>query len=220
MNKKQKIIVLLLFIGITGGIYLIFGKSLSIPSFSHGSQEKDVFSESLYEEDLKNLPAGSGVPAADEILKTEDKEIEVYICGAIMNPGVYTLEEGNRVDDLLLLCGGFRDNAYLLNMNLAERLTDGEKIYVMTKREAKEQESPAVFTEEQGEPSKVQDGKVDINKASKELLMTIPGIGGAKAEKIINYRENMQPFSSIEDITKIDGIKNGVFEKIKDFIKV
>ena len=86
-------------------------------------------------------------------------------------------------------------------------LEDEEKVYVPTQEEAAMTQS-------------VEDGKVDLNTATKEELMTIPGIGESKALLIIKYREQCGNFKTIEDVMKISGIKEGMFEKMKDYIKV
>jgi len=141
----------------------------------------------------------------------EDEKMKVYVCGAVVSPGVYEVSMDDRLDDLINLCGGFCEDADLNDVNLAACLTDGEKIYIMTKEEAKK------ATKETVEES---DGLVNINTATLEELMTLPGIGKSKAEWIIAYREQTARFESIEDIMKIDGIKEGAFKKVKDFIKI
>lgn len=139
---------------------------------------------------------------------TEDTEyIFVYVCGAVNCEGVYELPSGSRVYQAIEVAGGFREDADKSNVNQAEVLKDEERIYV------------PIIGEEISSVSE-EAGKVNINKASKEELMTLPGVGESRAESIIKYREDMGAFQNIEDIMQVSGIKEGLFEKIKDLITV
>ena len=139
---------------------------------------------------------------------TEDTEhIFVYVCGAVNQEGVYELARGSRVYEAIAMAGGFREDADARNVNQAEVLEDEERIYV-----------PVVGEEVPVEDKK--DARININKASKEELMTLPGVGESRAESIIKYREQQGAFQSIEEIMQVSGIKEGLFEKIKDFITI
>lgn len=151
--------------------------------------------------------------------ETEVHSIYVYVCGEIANPGVYTLPEGSRVCDVFALAGGFTTEAATDYWNQARVLTDGEMIYVPTAEEVKNRQ----LEPESGNPQSVDtdDGnKVNINTASKEELMTIPGIGEAKAAAILAYRQENGPFTSLEELMNVEGIKDGVFSKMKDYVKI
>lgn len=141
-----------------------------------------------------------------------EAEIYVYVCGQVSRPGVYCLKGGSRIYEALEAAGGVLEGAAPEVLNQAGKVTDGEKIYVPSKEE--QQEIP------NQEPSVVEDGKTNINTADKTQLMTLPGIGEAKAEKIIQYREENGGFQKIEDIMQIQGIKEGVYENIKELVKV
>lgn len=143
------------------------------------------------------------------------KTIYVYICGQIQNPGVYTLPEGSRVYDLFALAGGFTEEAATDYWNQARLLADGEMIYVPSKEEVKNR----TFEDVQSNKENKSD-KVNINTASKEELMTLPGIGESKALAILAYRQENGPFASIEEIKQVDGIKEAVFSKIKVYIEI
>lgn len=139
---------------------------------------------------------------------TEDTEyIFVYVCGAVNREGVYELPSGSRVYQAIEVAGGFREDADKNSVNQAEVLEDEEQIYV-----------PVIG--EEVSPVSEEEGKVNINKASKEELMTLPGVGESRAESIIKYREDVGAFQNIEDIMQVSGIKEGLFEKIKDLITV
>ncbi len=152
-----------------------------------------------------------------------DTKICVYVCGAIENPGVYTLSEGSRICDLFALAGGLTETAAKEFWNQASPLTDGEMIYVPTQKEVEEKEiTPldAVGTSGGAKTTEKDDGKVNINTASKEELMSIPGIGETRAEAILAYRNENGNFASSEDIMQVQGIKGGMYEKIKNYIKI
>lgn len=144
------------------------------------------------------------------------KIIYVYICGAVTNPGVYSLPEGSRVYELINEAGGLLETADERTLNQAEELTDGKQITVYTKEEAADMPvQPS--SKDQGIS---QNGKVNLNTADADRLMTLSGIGEARAEAIIAYREQHGGFQTIEDIMKIEGIKDKLFEKIKEQIEV
>lgn len=154
--------------------------------------------------------------STEEIEGTEEELVSVYICGAVISPGVYEFEVGNRVTHAVDEAGGFASDAESQYWNLAQILTDGEKIYVPTKKEVESGFDGGVNPSSLNED----DGKININTASKEQLMTLTGVGEAKALSIISYRENNGNYSAIEDVMKISGIKDAVFNTIKDYIKV
>lgn len=173
-------------------------------------------------------------------IDTEPAVIKVYICGAVKNPDVYTVDASCRMVDVVEAAGGFLPDAGLDYINLAATLNDGQKIYIPTKREVEEvlaeggelystvvnitSNTPGINTSQnantQASDEAAGTDMVDINSASKETLMTLPGIGESKADKIIAYREANGRFSSIEDIMLVGGIKEGLFNKVKDRICV
>lgn len=136
----------------------------------------------------------------------------VHICGEVKNPGVYQVPEGSRIFQAVEQAGGFTDEAASRYLNLAELTEDGMKICVPSEEEAEE----GGFSLLGEEPP----GKVNINTAGPEELMTLTGIGEARAADIIRYREENGGFRTVEDIMKVPGIKEGAFEKIKDQISV
>lgn len=141
--------------------------------------------------------------------KTSTDKCFVEIRGAVNCPGVYEVESSARVFHVIFMAGGLREDAYEDSLNQAGKITDGQKIVVLTKDEA----AMSMMSEDN-------DGKVNINTADEGLLMTLPGIGESKAKAIIKYRENNGLFASSEDIKNISGIKDGVYSKIEDLIKV
>lgn len=149
----------------------------------------------------------------EETTDSETAEwIYIHVCGHVLNPGVYKLPQESRIFEAIEAAGGITEEAQESAMNLAEVLTDGQQIYIPSKEEWKE-------SEEQTETAHQDDGKVNLNSASAEELMTLSGIGQAKADAIIQYREEHGGFQNIEELKEVTGIKDGVFQKVKDQIK-
>ena len=133
----------------------------------------------------------------------------VQVSGAVNSPGVYELSGEPRIFHAILMAGGLREDADVSSLNQAEKISDGQKIVIKTRDEAAMEAAVSA-----------NDGKVNINTADAKTLMTLPGIGESKANSIIKYRESKGSFNSIEDIKNISGIKDGVYNKIADSIKV
>ena len=146
--------------------------------------------------------------------ETEVADIYVYVCGAVVSPGVSRMTLGERIFLALERAGGPLDTADLSAVNLAAAAEDGDKIYIPVVGEI-----PGVLETGNGETEGSGD-RVNINRASKDVLMTLPGIGEKKAEAILAYRESVGTFESPEDLMKVAGIKEGLYEKIKDLIDI
>lgn len=209
--KKISVIILLsvIFLCGCGGsktVYEISEASEAISDEPGISDESSVSDESS---------SGKSEDDSDEVSREDDipSVIYVYICGAVKNPGVYQLSEGSRLFQAVDAAGGLLENADERSVNQAQILADGQEIIVYEKGE----EVPANDTAS-SEPSG--SGKININTAGKEDLMELPGIGESRADEIINYRNEHGGFESIEDIMNISGIKEKMFEKIKDYIEV
>ncbi|MCF0229382.1 MAG: helix-hairpin-helix domain-containing protein [Parasporobacterium sp.] len=138
-------------------------------------------------------------------------QICIHISGEVMYPGVYYLDTGARLFEAVDMAGGFTENACEDSLNLAAVLEDGQHIYV-----------PDIRITDSGYADDIiqtGDGRININTASLEELKTLPGIGDSRASDIIEYRSR-QKFEKIEDIMNISGIKENLFNRIKDLIKV
>ena len=142
---------------------------------------------------------------------TEEIRIIVEIKGAVKYPGVYVFDHSPvLVYEVIDMAGGLTSVANTSDINLAMALESNESITISSNSSAKS------YVSKIGEGR----GKVNINTANKETLKTIPGIGDSKAVNIINYRKTNGFFKSIEDIKKVDGIGESIFESIKDYITV
>lgn len=152
-----------------------------------------------------NKKGSEDVPADDRQSLTET--VCVYVCGAVKHAGVYTLHCSDRIEAAIEAAGGFSEDADTSAINLAQMMEDGQKIDVPSVNDASVHDS--------GDETL---GLLDINKASAAELMTLPGIGEAKAAQIIAYREAHGFFASVDALKQVPGIKDGVFENIKTLI--
>lgn len=167
---------------------------------------------------------------------SENKTIWIDIAGAVINPGVYELPQDARVNDLLIAAGGLSGEAdrewVEANLNRAQKLVDGVKVYIPQAGEIQEAVAggsgaggqklgQATATEQKyfGVVEK-STGLVNINTASQGELETLPGIGPAYAQRIIEYRESHSGFKAIEEIKNVSGIGEKTFEKIKEKITI
>jgi len=159
--------------------------------------------------DKSNVSDKSDLSA--DINHSEDELIWVHICGQVKNPGVYSFPEGSRVFDAVEAAGGFTETADRDSVNLALTLSDEGKIYILSKEEQKN---------ETNQDQSQTDQKINVNRATLNELMTLPGIGQKRAESILKLRDKKGSFQTIEELLEAEGIKEGIFEQIKDFIKV
>lgn len=161
-------------------------------------------------------PTPSLVPTATSM----PSPVRVYVSGAVVRPDVYRLTTGSIVKDAIEVAGGVTGDADLIRINLAQELQDQQQIYVP--RVGEEEAPPPVTGGESAPPSRFAEpaGKININTATTEELDTLPGIGPALAQRIIDYREANGSFKSIEGIIGVSGIGEATLEKIRDLITV
>jgi len=225
-------------------------KNPGVFELNEGSRVIDVinFSGGLLESaDVSNINLSKKV--YDEMViiigskEEKDSNIFVDIKGAVKNPGVYQLKEGSRIIDVINKSGGLLETADTSNINLSRKICDEMAIYINFKEEEKvEVENNCPIIDDKNEDTKEEirndasiesennesnlnkdevidkvDEKISLNKATKEQLMALPGIGESKALAIIEYRNN-KLFESIDEIMNIKGIGNSIYEKIKEFI--
>ena len=153
---------------------------------------------------------------AEQLEQTEQdmEQIYVHIVGAVKKPGVYIFQHKPRVIEVVDKAGGFTKDAVVSMINQAEVVEDGTQITIASSKDNKKKEKS------QNKGTDANSGKVNLNQASKEELITLTGIGEAKAVAIIAYREANGRFQKIEDLMNITGIKEGVFDKIQSQICV
>lgn len=175
------------------------------------TQESAGWDLTIQEDSMKTQEDEEAEEASEQCADQDSlEEIYVYVCGSVKHSGVYCVPEGARLADVIDAAGGFSKRADKEYLNLAQKAQDGQQVYVPSK---KEKQKMQVKQEESN-------GKVNLNTASKEEFMTLAGIGEAKADAILAYREEHGAFSSIEEIMQISGIKEGVYQKICDSITI
>lgn len=195
---------------------LMSGCDKSEVMFETGEGAKSVGTDTSCE--TVEITGGIEVQTVEE--KSENL-IYVYVCGQVRTPGVYSMAEASRLFQAVDMAGGILPEGDLTRINLAAPLEDGQKVYIPSREEAE------TMPETEKTPDKSEDtaygisnGRVNINQASKEALMTLPGIGEAKADAILAYRQAEGAFENTEDLMQVPGIKEGVFSKIKDRISI
>ena len=159
-------------------------------------------------------------PAQEAVLA----QVLVDVKGAVLHPGVYALNEEERIIDAVNLAGGYTSNADTQLINHAQKVQDEMVIYIPAQGEKLDEVTssfismPAAGTATSGSSAK--DGKINLNQADEAALTTLSGIGPSKAQSIIAYREENGGFQSIEDLKKVTGIGEKTYEKLKDSISV
>ena len=180
-----------------------------------------MFKDNTYNLEVENKLASN----KEEKKNTSSKTIYVDVKGAVKNPGVYELSNTSRVIDAINLAGGLSDLADTINLNLSKKLSDEMIIIVYTKTELstyykKNNNRNAVCASLEcvciDDYNDACISKESSNKSNGKTYNTT--IGESKAEKIITYRNDNGKFNSIEDLKKVSGIGDSIFEKIKDKI--
>ena len=214
--KKQYLIVAAVMLS------LLFGAGVRYGRYLEGEKNPPAAVLPM-ESAAATSPTGETGQAAAADREKAAAEVTVYITGAVIAPGVFTLKEGSRVVDVLDLAKA-ADDADLSLLNLAKKLKDGEKILVPVKRKAgaagsvspepapSGQETDGTAADPAGEDT------VDINQAAAADLEKLPGIGPSKAQAMIKYREEKGPFNSLSDVDKVPGIGPATLNNLKDKI--
>ena len=216
--KKFFLILCGISIILGGVIYILYkndrnSKEEVIEIFTKEEKEEDVVLEEL--DDVKK--------------ENKNNKIYVDIKGMVAVPGVYEVDDTCRVNDVINLAGGLLEGADTSTINLAKIVYDEMTIIIYSNEEIREKYKEEVCVCDCSyivndacinSNDNTENKYVNINTASTDELMNIPGIGEAKANEIINYREGNGNFNSIEDIMNVPGIGEALFEKIKVYITV
>lgn len=213
-----------------------------VDSVREGSSGRNRNANASSESGSLNKPVASSESGSlnKQVESREPREIiYVHVCGCVNNPGVFAVNEGTRVVEVIEAAGGYTYEADGDYLNLAASVSDGQKIYVPSVYDEIYDTSGTVGTENygtagagnygitgtgdsgpNGNESAASDGKVNINSAGKSDFMTIKGIGEKRADAIIKYRDECGGFSGVEDLMNVPGIKEGTFNKIKDYLTI
>ena len=170
-----------------------------------------------------NLQAEVAAVSKDLLTEKEVKEepleqdlITVDVKGAVKSPGIYDLPVGSRVNDAVQKAGGLTEQADSKSLNLAQKVSDEALVYVPTKGEAVTSQQTASGTASSTSKEK----KINLNKASLEELKQVKGLGGKRAQDIIDHRESNGKFKSVDELKKVSGIGAKTIEKLKDYVTV
>lgn len=196
---------------------IIFSLLLFFFSFLRSKGEKESIEEIdefFLEADMENEDV---IDQLDEEELSAPLEIAIDVKGEVKNPGVYFMDEGMRVIDVIEKAGGVLKDAETAAVNFAQLLTDQMVVYIP--KVGEELPSIDLLVEEDAKESLVSGG-IDINTAEKAELMSLNGIGEVKAENIISYREENGKFSTIEELKNVSGIGEKTFENLEDEILV
>ena len=188
-----------------------------------GVDEKSIGGLLLEEEAVSaGEPAGLADDAGDKVF------YKVHICGEVYEPGVYDVEQGLRIADLIDLAGGATDSACLAAVNLALETGDGQRIYIPSFEEVEQGsslyygDSSLLYMDNSGDSvtGSAYENIININTAGTSELEKLPGIGPATAKKIIDHRKKYGSFKSKEGLLDISGIGPKKYEDIKELIRI
>lgn len=172
---------------------------------------------------VSRAPAGNPIvlqPAPTKV------PVAVHVIGAVPRPGLYEFAQGARVQDAIDAAGGLLASANVDAVNLAALLTDGDQLVIPYKdgeaplESAAQPELPSSITPEGNPTNSENQDLININTAALEELDSLPGIGPTIAQRIIDYRDENGPFTTIDEILNVPGIGPSTFDEIKDLITV
>lgn len=239
-NKKIIMIICGLFILLSGFAYInsdAIGKFVYKDDTEYSSLDDTKYVSSkntdcISSSDKKSYNKMSGKDNHNDKKSNGQSQVVVYICGAVKHPGVYKFTAGSRINDAINAASGFKKGAARTAINQARVLEDGEQITIPTLKQVKRKQLSKITdgdnfqdktTDNENTDSserESQDTLININTASAGELTSLSGIVQSRADAIIEYRQSNGKFQSIEDIMKIPGIKQGIFNKIKNKISV
>ena len=207
--KEYKIIVICACLGLALGGFLLIKPSTQKPVTETNLQAEvaTVSKDSSSEKEVKK-------EEKDE--SAEQDLITVDVKGAVKSPGIYDLPVGSRVHDAVQKAGGLTEEADSKSLNLAQKVSDEALVYVPTKGEEAASQQAASGTASSTSKEK----KVNLNKASLEELKQVKGLGGKRAQDIIDHREANGKFKSVDELKKVSGIGAKTIEKLKDYVTV
>ena len=207
--KEYKIIVICAGLGLAlGGFFLL--KPTSQTPVTETNLQAEVSAVS------KDSSSEKEVRKEEKDESSEQDLITVDVKGAVKSPGIYDLPVGSRVHDAVQKAGGLTEEADSKSLNLAQKVSDEALVYVPSKGEEATSQQTASGTT----PSSSKEKKVNLNKASLEELKQVKGLGGKRAQDIIDHREANGKFKSVDELKKVSGIGAKTIEKLKDYVTV
>ena len=206
--KEYKIIVICTGLGLlVGGFFLLKpAPQTPVKEMNLQAEVAAVSKDSSTEKEVKE----------EKEEPVEQDLITVDVKGAVKAPGIYDLPVGSRVNDAVQKAGGLTEQADSKSLNLAQKVSDEALVYVPTKGE----ESASEKTGSGAPSSTSKEKKLNLNKASLEELKQVKGLGGKRAQDIIDHRETNGKFKSVDELKKVSGIGAKTIEKLKDYVTV
>lgn len=215
LSKKQKVILTIIIISIFSILFIYIVKNL----YQSENNEEIILNNDINEITKVQEETIIGMPSAKE-------KVVVHIIGEVNNPGVVTLNEGDRIIDAINSAGGKTEEADLSKINLAYIIEDGTQIYIprinenLNNIELISSEAGQGVIIDSSDIGENLEAKVNINTSNKEKLMTLPGIGETTAQKIIDYRQQNGKFKTIDELQNVNGIGESKYNSLKDKITI
>lgn len=230
-HRKAILIVLLIILGLTSSVFYLYSN-------------KKIFKKEKKEVKVEKKKVMIKKKEKSEEDEEKSSEVKVDVKGEVNSPGLYTMDSKMRVSDAINAAGGLTYNASTEVINLSKKLKDEMVIIIYSKEEVanfvetKEKESEKIDKCMEGNGGVSNDACIDkdstssdagdqngdiivnINTATKEELMQVSGIGEAKADAIIKYREEHTKFNSLDELKEINGIGDNIYAKIKDHLTI
>lgn len=202
LTKNQKIIILV----ILGIVALVIGY------YMFGTMQNQ-------EEEIKNQNINLDIQNVQEQAVDKNSEIIIHVAGAVYNSGIKKLSENSRIADAIEAAGGLTSDANINNINLAQKIADGQKIYIPSINDDEITEQ-IIIQDTQENNSLFNSAIININTATQTELETLPGIGPSMASKIIEYRKENGSFKDIEDLKNVSGIGESKYAQVKNKITI
>ena len=161
---------------------------------------------------------GGGAPAPIRVESGDEgrRSVVVHVAGAVRSPGVYRMRPSARVDDAVARAGGPTPRADLSQVNLAAKVEDGRQVLVPRRvPAAAAAPAPAGMSAPPGQPAV----PINLNTATLEQLDTLPGVGPATGQKIIDYREQHGGFGSVDELGEVPGIGDVRLAALRDQVR-
>ena len=242
LNKVQKSILIIVTIIVIGIALLLFYQFLSAEETNESSEIQIENAESNEKQNQNETKNENGNENEEDYNTQDDIDngtstslfgtkqlgnIVVHVIGEVKKPGVIKLKEGSRIIDAINKCGGQTEEADLSKINLAYVLDDGSQIYIPRVKE--DIQNTTIMKTEAGNNvivNNVTQGddeksvKVNLNTATLEKLMTLPGVGESTAQKIIEYRNKNKKFKSVDELKNVSGIGEAKLNALKEYVYV
>lgn len=169
----------------------------------------------VWREQPRAVPPPPPPPSPSPVAAAPPPDLVISVVGRVNEPGLVSVRPGERVADVLEAAGGPMPGTDVSTLNLARKVADGEQIYVAVPVPPGV-ENPA----SQGSGGAGDDDVVDLNSADTDELEELPGVGSVTAERIMQWRDDHGPFTSVDQLREVDGIGEARFERLRELVRV